>query len=70
MESRFWEIDPFSTARSFVGWRDLADPDTPRDGLEGLERLPCAPSQTWLMNVGWQRRGLIRVGSVPGPVVD
>ena len=68
MESMFWEIDPFSTARSFVGWHDLADPDTPRDGLDGLERLPCAPSRTWLMNVGWQRHGLIRVGSVPGPV--
>jgi REP element-mobilizing transposase RayT len=65
-ESMFWEIDPFSTATSFAGWRDLGDPDTPRDGLEGLGPLPCAPSQTWLMNVGWKQHGLVRVAEVPG----
>jgi len=70
IESMFWEIDPFSTARSFGGWHDLADPDTPRDDLEGLEPLPCAASQTWLLNVGWQRHGLIRVGHVPGPELE
>ena len=70
MDSMFWEIDPFSTARRFGGWRDLGDPDTPRDGLEGLGELPCATSQTWLMNVGWHRHGLIRVGHVPGPELD
>jgi len=70
MESMFWEVDPFSTARSFVGWQDLRDPDTPRDGLEGLDALPCASSQTWLLNVGWQRHGLIRVGHVPGPELE
>jgi len=70
MESMFWEIDPFSTAWSFGGWQDLRDPDTPRDGLEGLEGLPSAASQTWLMNVGWQRHGLVRVGYTPGLELD
>ena len=69
-ESMFWEIDPFSTAKTFGGWQDLGDPDTPRDGLEGLEPLPRAAPQTWLMNVGWARRGLLRVGYIPGPELE
>ncbi|HEV7554566.1 MAG TPA: hypothetical protein VGO00_03865 [Kofleriaceae bacterium] len=70
MESRFWEIDPFSTARTFGGWCDLRDPDTPRDGLDGLEPLPRAAPQTWLMNVGWVRHGLLSIARIPGSVVE
>jgi REP element-mobilizing transposase RayT len=70
MESMHWEIDPFSTAKTFGGWHDLRDPDTPRDGLEGLEPLPRAAPQTWLMNVGWVRHGFLRVAFIPGPELE
>jgi REP element-mobilizing transposase RayT len=69
-DSMFWEVDPFSTAKTFGGWQDLRDPDTPRDGLDELEPLPRAAPQTWLMNVGWVRHGFLRVGFVPGPELE
>ena len=58
-----WPVDPFSSAPSFTGWRDL-DPTAiawPRT----YEPMPvCAPT-TWLLRVGWRKHGLIESREVP-----
>jgi len=55
-------LDPASSARWFDGWSRR-----PRDEREP----PAAPSptsapRTWLLAVGWRRRGLIDPSDVPG----
>ncbi len=60
-------VDPFSSAWYFHGWRDETwrkgvtpprpDPDDPGD--------PVADAHTWLLSVGWRRRGLIATKEVP-----
>jgi REP element-mobilizing transposase RayT len=52
-------VDPYSTAASFDGWRDL-------DEVPNWDPLPCAEPRTWLLRVGWRRHGLIGVREVPG----
>jgi REP element-mobilizing transposase RayT len=54
-------VDPYSTAASFDGWRDL-------DEVPTWERLPSAEPRTWLLRVGWRRHGLLGVREVPGPI--
>jgi REP element-mobilizing transposase RayT len=56
-------LDPASSARWFDGWSWR-----PREEREP----PAAPSptsepRTWLLAVGWRRRGLIDPADVPGP---
>jgi hypothetical protein len=51
-------IDPASSGRWFSGWRTGAP--------EVLDRPAVATARTWLMNVGWRRRGLIDPSEVPG----
>jgi REP element-mobilizing transposase RayT len=69
-ESMFWEIDPFSSAGGFCGWSNLTTTETPRDDLDEPDgsrpSLPIAAPQTWLLNVGWMKHGLLRVDHVPG----
>ncbi|HUS30764.1 MAG TPA: hypothetical protein VMZ53_19775, partial [Kofleriaceae bacterium] len=60
-----WRVDPFSSAPSFDGWRDV----------EALEQtwphsyvpLPVWKPRTWLLSEGWRRYGLIKSTEVPGP---
>ena len=54
-------IDPYSTAASFDGWRDL-------DEVPTWDRLPSATPRTWLLRVGWRQHGLLGVREVPGPL--
>jgi REP element-mobilizing transposase RayT len=71
-ESMFWEIDPFSSAGGFAGWSNLTSTDTPRDDLDEPDgsrpSLPTAVPQSWLLNVGWMKHGLLRIDHVPGEV--
>jgi REP element-mobilizing transposase RayT len=53
------ELDPFSSARWFDGWRGI---DGPRPGAYG----PIAAARTWLVRVGWRRHGRIDPEAVPG----
>jgi REP element-mobilizing transposase RayT len=57
-------IDPFSTAASFEGWRDLGDPLAcfPRS----YEPLPVWKPKTWLLAEGWKLYGLIATTETPG----
>ena len=47
-------IDPYSSSRWFDGWRDR---------VAGREPLgptsPIAAAKTWLLRIGWRKRGLI-----------
>jgi hypothetical protein len=52
------QIDPASSERWFSGWR--VAPAPPRDPP------PVAAARTWLLSVGWRRRGLIDCAEVPG----
>ena len=50
--------DPFSSGRWFDGWKDLAAKWNPG--------APVVRAGTWLLEVGWRKCRLIRVGEVPG----
>ena len=56
--SSFACIDPASSGRWFLGWRTPATPapDPPA----------VATPRSWLLSVGWRRRGLIDAAEVPG----
>jgi REP element-mobilizing transposase RayT len=61
-----WRIDPFSSAPSFDGFKDvdaraLVWPTTYRP-------LPVCKPRTWLLSTGWRKYGLLRSTEVPGPL--
>jgi len=51
-------IDPASSGRWFSGWRTGAPPS--------LDPPAVAAPRSWLLSVGWRRRGLIDPAEVPG----
>jgi hypothetical protein len=51
-------IDPASSGRWFSGWRRGAPPSHDPPAV--------AAPRTWLLSVGWRRRGLIDAAEVPG----
>jgi hypothetical protein len=50
-------LDPCSSARWFVGWRNV------EAAITGA--VPIASARTWLARVGWRRHGLIDVADAP-----
>jgi len=64
--ARTWLVDPFSSAISFAGWKELEGqaPWTIRAGYQPL--IVTAP-KSWLLCVAWRRHGAISVREVPGP---
>jgi REP element-mobilizing transposase RayT len=56
--SRAFRIDPASSGRWFDGWRESATPP--------LGRAPVANPRSWLLAVGWRRRGLVGTTEVRG----
>ena len=63
VELRPWPIDPFSSAPSFDGWRDLeaSTIEWPRT----YEPLPVSRPETWLLREGWRKHGLLVSTEVP-----
>jgi REP element-mobilizing transposase RayT len=53
---RYW-IDPYSSADQFPGWHECF-----AESPDGVTREP----RTWLLRVGWRRRGLLRLAEIPG----
>ena len=49
-----WSIDPFSTAPSFEGWKERAEPMP-----ASYRPLVVWEPRSWLLAVGWRRHGLI-----------
>jgi REP element-mobilizing transposase RayT len=61
-----WRIDPFSTAPSFDGFKDVDAPSIAWPGT--YKRLPTCKARTWLLSTGWRKHGLLRSTEVPGPL--
>ncbi|HUQ07869.1 MAG TPA: transposase [Kofleriaceae bacterium] len=63
--SRYW-VDPFSSAPWFDGWKERIRNDA--DWLTRLRRRPrpTAMPRSWLLRVGWRKRGLLAFDEVPG----
>jgi len=61
-----FNVDPFSSGVSFDGWKETAGSDFLGAIPEGYQPLLVSRPQTWLLNVGWRRHGLISVREVPG----
>ena len=56
-------LDPASSARWFDGWKPSVAVEV-QD--RALRRRPVARARTWLLSVGWRRRGLLDPTDVPG----
>ena len=63
--ARTWPIDPFSSAISFDGWREREDAVVRWSRRETYDPLIVYVPKTWLLQVGWQRHGLISFFEVP-----
>lgn len=59
-------VDRFSSGVSFDGWKETGGTDFLKALPADYEPLPVSRPQTWLLNVGWRRHGLISVREVPG----
>jgi hypothetical protein len=57
------ECDLASSGACFDGWAE--PPKLLPDVAEEIARTRTSP-QTWLLRVGWRRRGLIRLSETPG----
>jgi REP element-mobilizing transposase RayT len=64
--SRRWMVDPFSSAVSFTGWKELEGKE-PWTIRADYERLVVSAPRSWLQCIGWKRHGAISVYEVPGP---
>jgi REP element-mobilizing transposase RayT len=60
-----WRVDPFSSAPSFDGFKDLNAREL--TWPETYVRLPVWDARTWLLTTGWKKFGLLRSTEVPGP---
>jgi REP element-mobilizing transposase RayT len=65
--ARTWQLDPFSSAVTFEGWKERESRDGQRYVQPPTYMAPLVwQPRTWLLNVGWRRYGLISAFEVPG----
>ncbi|MGH7337186.1 MAG: transposase, partial [Myxococcota bacterium] len=57
--SRALGMDAASSARWFDGWRNAVIAPGPSP--------PVGPPRSWLLTIGWKRRGLVGPDEIPGP---
>lgn len=65
VDVRDWDVDYFSSAVSFGGWKELGD----RRFLYTMpdeQRLCVSVPRSWLLREGWKRAGSISMFDVPG----
>jgi putative transposase len=62
--AREWRVDPFSSAVSFDGWRDLGVASSELFPAH-YQPLPVWQPKTWLLSTGWRMYGLIRPTEIP-----
>ena len=60
-----WNVDPFSTGISFLGWREREDAIVHWRGPDTYEPLVVYLPKTWLLSVGWRKSGKISFYEVP-----
>jgi putative transposase len=74
--TKTWVLDPYSTARSFIGWierTDLVDRGDDERWFaralsplpDDLEPLPTCTPQSWLLREGWKLGGKVSVFEAP-----
>jgi REP element-mobilizing transposase RayT len=63
--SRVAAIDPYSTARTFTGWRETDEVVMPA-GFQAYQPLEVTPPRTWLLTTGWKKHPAISVWETPG----
>ena len=61
-----WRIDPFSSAITFAGWKELEGQPLMPKPPRGYDTLITWLPKTWLLRTGWERHGPISVHEVPG----
>jgi len=61
---RGW-VDPFSSWAWFDGWRDLPREAARRAQQERAGPAPVAAPKSWLVRIGWRKRGLVSVNETP-----
>ena len=61
-----WLIDPFSSACSFPGWKELEETIGSWTLPPKYQPLVVSPPQSWLLHKGWRRAGTISIYEVPG----
>jgi len=60
METMSWDVDYFSSAPTFMRWKEPSPPLPTR-----YDPLPMRPPATWLLSVGWTKSGGISIFSTP-----
>ncbi len=62
---RRWNVDPFSSAALFDGWKVLEDSPVMWRLPIGYEAMTVYLPKTWLLRVGWKMHGLLDTHEVP-----
>ena len=65
--SRIAAIDPYSTARTFSGWKEKEEAVMP-PGFSAYPPLEVSEPRTWLLSLGWSKHPRISVWETPGPL--
>ena len=65
LHTRELEVDPFSTAASFTGWREREHEDVHWLGRDPYVPLVVYFPKTWLLSAGWRKAGPISFYEVP-----
>jgi REP element-mobilizing transposase RayT len=60
-----WLLDPFSSAVSFSGWKELEGMTEPWHLPATYKPLVVSPPQSWLLRAGWKLAGPISARDVP-----
>jgi REP element-mobilizing transposase RayT len=61
-----WNVDPFSSAISFTGWKELEDVEVMWRGPEKYQPLIVWKPTSFLLSTLWIKHGLIRFREMPG----
>jgi REP element-mobilizing transposase RayT len=64
---RTWKLDPFSSAISFGGWKELEGQLFGYRPPPGYRALIVWLPKTWLLSTGWRKHGLVGELEVPQP---
>jgi REP element-mobilizing transposase RayT len=59
LAARFAAIDPYSSARSFTGWKEGSGRIASPAGFQGFEPLEVSAPRTCLLRTGWTKSGSV-----------